>query len=160
MRKTGTTKVNTVYNQMKKQEVIAPATPPMNIKKDDIKMDIEEQKLTQQNDNKSINIEEVIDSKKINLDDTKKEKKQKKVYDLDDNIIRDITLANDIHVKLLSNMNGYFVDIRKYFRGYPSQKGIRMAATKFVIASEYLKKDIDALGLQYPNIPSLQSATP
>ena len=130
------------------------------MKKNDIKMDVEEQKLSQQNDNKSINIEEVIDSKKINLDETKKEKKQKKAYDSDDTIIRDITLANDIHVRLLSNINGFFVDIRKYFRGYPSQKGIRMAATKFIIASEYLKKDIDALGLQYPNIPSLQSATP
>ena len=159
MRKAGA-KVNTICNQMKKQEVIAPATPPMNMKKNDIKMDVEEQKLSQQNDNKSINIEEVIDSKKINLDETKKEKKQKKAYDSDDTIIRDITLANDIHVRLLSNINGFFVDIRKYFRGYPSQKGIRMAATKFIIASEYLKKDIDALGLQYPNIPSLQSATP
>ena len=106
-----------------------------------IQMNIEEKK-------EDIKIEEVIEQrllnkkKAINLDDTKKSKKEKKVYDIDDTIMRDITLAGDIHVQLISNVNGYFIDIRKYFKQYPSKKGIRMLATKFVIAAEMLKDDL------------------
>lgn len=81
--------------------------------------------------------------KVINLDDSKK--KKEKVYDIDDTILRDITLAGDIHVRLISNINGYFIDIRKYFRGFPSKKGIRMLASKFSIAADYLKKDLTEL---------------
>ena len=106
-----------------------------------IQMNIEEKK-------EDIKIEEVIEQrllnkkKAINLDDTKKSKKEKKVYDIDDTIMRDITLAGDIHVQLISNVNGYFVDIRKYFKQYPTKKGIRMLATKFVVAADMLKDDL------------------
>lgn len=102
---------------------------------EEIKMDLEEKK-------EDINLEEIEDPKSINLDDTKK---HKKTYDLDDTIIRDITLAGDIHVRLLSNTNGYFVDIRKYFKGSPTKKGIRMLATKFSLAADYLKADLQNL---------------
>lgn len=106
-----------------------------------IQMNIEEKK-------EDIKIEEVIEQrllnkkKAINLDDTKKTKKEKKVYDIDDTIMRDITLAGDIHVQLISNVNGYYVDIRKYFKQYPTKKGIRMLATKFVVAADMLKDDL------------------
>ena len=106
-----------------------------------IQMNIEEKK-------EDIKIEEVIEQrllnkkKAINLDDTKKSKKEKKVYDIDDTIMRDITLAGDIHVQLISNVNGYYVDIRKYFKQYPTKKGIRMLATKFVVAADMLKDDL------------------
>lgn len=78
--------------------------------------------------------------KVINLDDSKK--KKKKEYDIDDTIIRDVSLAGDIHVRLISNTYGYFVDIRKYFKNYPTKKGIRILATKFSAAADYLKKDL------------------
>ena len=81
--------------------------------------------------------------KVINLDDSKK--KNKKEYDIDDTIIRDITLAGEIHVRLISNTYGYFVDIRKYFKNYPTKRGIRMLATKFSAAADYLKKDLAEL---------------
>ena len=81
--------------------------------------------------------------KVINLDDSKK--KKKKEYDIDDTIIRDITLAGEIHVRLISNTYGYFVDIRKYFKNYPTKRGIRMLATKFSAAADYLKKDLNEL---------------
>lgn len=81
--------------------------------------------------------------KVINLDDSKK--KKKKEYDIDDTIIRDITLAGEIHVRLISNTYGYFVDIRKYFKNYPTKRGIRMLATKFSAAADYLKKDLAEL---------------
>ena len=109
------------------------------------RMDIEDKK-------EDINLDDVLDeetkkkSNVINLNDDKKiKKKTKKEYDIDDTIIRDITLSGDIHVRLISNTNGYFVDIRKYFNGFPTKKGIRMLATKFNIASNYLKKDLEEL---------------
>ncbi|MBP3916225.1 hypothetical protein [Clostridium sp.] len=79
----------------------------------------------------------------IDLDETAKAKK--KTYDIDDTVIRDISLTGDIHVRLISNVNGYFVDIRKYYKQYPTKKGIRILASKFNIAADYLKNDL--LGL-------------
>lgn len=114
-----------------------PLDPPTN-------MQIEEQK-------KDIIIDEILeessltkDKKVINLDEDKN-KKKKKEYDIDDTVIRDITLSGDIHIKLISNINGYFVDIRKHFNGYPTKKGTRILATKFVIAANYLKKDLESV---------------
>lgn len=107
-------------------------------------MDLEEKK-------EDIDIDAILEEeaynnskkKTVNLDDTKK--KKKKEYDIDDTILRDITLAGDIHVRLISNINGYFIDIRKYYKTYPTKKGIRMLASKFSIAAEYLKKDLAEL---------------
>ena len=157
-------------NIVPKQTVLAPATPkqsqhqtPMQTPKqvpiqtqveeeenneiqfvdkkaEDIKMEVEERK-------EDINLEDEIqahdeeEQKKVNLDDSKKSK-GKKEYDLDDMVLRDISLAGDIHVRLISNTNGYFIDLRKYFKGYPTKKGIRILASKFVTASELLKKDL------------------
>ena len=118
--------------------VIQQDTPANEIKLDEKKADI--------------NIDEVLEEssllkkkRNINLDDKSKDNKKKKVYDIDDTVIRDITLTGDIHVRLISNVNGYFVDIRKYFKQYPTKKGIRMLAPKFAIASEYLKNDLLSL---------------
>jgi len=113
-------------------------------------MDIEEKK-------EDINLEEVLceksqeENKILDLNDEnggekgKKKPKEKKPYDIDDTVIREITLAGDIHVRLISNINGYFVDFRKYYKGFPTKKGIRMLASKFVTAAEYLKQDLSEL---------------
>ena len=69
-------------------------------------------------------------------------KKTKKTYDLDDTELRVITLDNDLVVKLIGNNKGYFVDVRKYYKGYPTKKGIRILATKFLEVSKVLKNDI------------------
>lgn len=97
-----------------------------------------------------INIDEVIEKKLagkkriINLDDTKK-KKEKKEYDLDDVVIREITLTGNIHARLISNANGYFIDLRRYMRTFPTKKGIRILASKFIQAYDFLKKDYEEL---------------
>jgi hypothetical protein len=93
-----------------------------------------------------INIEEIMDEKQklaSNQIDLSEEKKTKTTYDIDDTIIRDIKLSGDIHVRLLSNINGYFIDIRKYQRGFPTKKGIRFLASKFALAVDYLKQDLN-----------------
>lgn len=99
-----------------------------------------------------INIDDVYKEKygkKVNTVDLRDKKetktKDKKTYDIDDTVIRDITLAGDIHVRLISNVNGYFIDIRKYIRDFPTKKGIRFLASKFMIAAEYLKGDLEKL---------------
>lgn len=97
----------------------------------------------------NIDVDEILEEqaikegkkKTINLDDSKK----KKTYDIEDTIIREITLSGDIRVKLISNINGYFVDVRKYYKNYPTKKGIRMLASKFNIAADYLKNDLKKL---------------
>ena len=96
-------------------------------------------------ENKSENSEKTIGkNKEIDLRGDKMllGKKTKKTYDLDDNELRVITLDNDLVVKLIGNNKGYFVDVRKYYKGYPTKKGIIILATKFLEVSKVLKNDI------------------
>ena len=155
-------KVNTLKNKFEKEHKkdINPQidTPPMDIKIEDKKED-ENIKMAIDELDKQVDINDLLKDKEkgnngvaINLDEDKP-KKAKKEYDLDDTIIRDITLSNETHLRLLSNINGYFIDIRKFFRGYPSSKGIRVSAGKFALAMDYLKKDIEQLNLPGLNKP-------
>ena len=155
-------KVNTLKNKIdkdhKKEHNPQIDTPPMDIKIED-KKDEENVKMAIDELDKQVDINDLLKDKEkenngvaINLDEDKP-KKTKKEYDLDDTIIRDITLSNETHLRLLSNINGYFIDIRKFFRGYPSSKGIRVSAGKFALAMDYLKKDIEQLNLPGLNKP-------
>ena len=73
------------------------------------------------------------------------EKKAKKTYDLVDDELKVITLDNDLVVKLIANNKGVFVDFRKYYKGYPTKKGIRILATKFQEVARVMNDDIDKL---------------
>lgn len=68
--------------------------------------------------------------------------KRRPVYNLDDNVIKVIRADNDVQFKLLSNNKGVFVDIRRYNRGFPTQKGVRVYARVFKKVAELLKEDI------------------
>ena len=81
------------------------------------------------------------------------EKKVKRTYDLVDDELKVITLDNDLVVKLIANNKGVFVDFRKYYKGYPTKKGIRILATKFQEVARLMKEDIDKL---VPNSTSLE----
>lgn len=155
-------KVNTLKNKFEKdhKKDINPQVdiPPIEQKPED-KKDMENVKMAIEELDKQVDINDLLKDKEkenngvaINLDEDKP-KKTKKEYDLDDTIIRDITLSNETHLRLLSNINGYFIDIRKFFRGYPSSKGIRVSAGKFALAMDYLKKDIEQLNLPGLNKP-------
>ena len=63
-------------------------------------------------------------------------------YDLIDDEIKTFTLDNDLVVKLISNNKGVFVDFRKYYKGYPTKKGIRLIASKFIEVSKMMEPDI------------------
>jgi len=71
--------------------------------------------------------------------------KKRKAYDLEDEELTKITLDNDIVVKLIANNKGVFVDVRKYYKGYPTKKGIRIIATKFIEVSKMLENDINKM---------------
>ena len=155
-------KVNTLKNKFEKdhKKDINPQgdIPPIEQKPED-KKDMENVKMAIEELDKQVDINDLLKDKEkenngvaINLDEDKPQK-TKKEYDLNDTIIRDITLSNETHLRLLSNINGYFIDIRKFFRGYPSSKGIRVSAGKFALAMDYLKKDIEQLNLPGLNKP-------
>ena len=129
-----------------KKDVSSPTPTPTPLDRP-VKMDLEDKK-------EDLNIDELLEKDEKNkniilVDEKEKEKELKKKikrgYDIDDTIIRDITLSGDVHVRLISNTNGYFVDVRKYFNGFPTKKGIRILASKFSSAANYLKKDLESI---------------
>ena len=71
--------------------------------------------------------------------------RKRHMYDLEDEEMTKITLDNDIVVKLIANNKGIFVDVRKYYKGYPTKKGIRIIASKFTEVSKMLEDDIKKL---------------
>ena len=71
--------------------------------------------------------------------------KRKPVYNLDDNVIKVIRADNDVQFKLLTNNKGVFVDMRRYNRGFPTQKGVRVYASVFSKVAELLKDDINSI---------------
>ena len=62
-----------------------------------------------------------------------------------DDELKVITLDNDLVVKLIANNKGVFVDFRKYYKGYPTKKGIRILATKFQEVARVMNEDINKL---------------
>ena len=75
----------------------------------------------------------------------KPKRTQEKTYDLVDDELRKITLDGDVVIKLISNSKGIFVDVRKYFKGFPTKKGVRIAALKFKEVYKLLENDIKKL---------------
>ena len=70
----------------------------------------------------------------------------KKPYPYDDKILFEIVEEGDIHLQVLSNEKGTFIDIRKYFSGKPSKKGIRIPVEIFErLYQAYMKSNYDKL---------------
>ena len=90
-----------------KKDVSSPTPTPTPLDRP-VKMDLEDKK-------EDLNIDELLEKDEKNkniilVDEKEKEKELKKKikrgYDIDDTIIRDITLSGDVHVRLISNTNG------------------------------------------------------
>lgn len=101
-------------------------------------------------------IEDATEKTIIDLRTEKKmsENKTIKKYDLIDEEIKVFKLDNDLVVKLISNNKGVFVDFRKYYKGYPTKKGIRLIASKFLEISKIMEPDIIQIvpnSLKYDN---------
>ena len=107
---------------------------------------------TKQLDKCSENIETIIkheNSKEnvqtIDLRSSMIRKKTNRTYDLIDDEIKVVNLDNDLVVKLIANNKGVFIDFRKYYKGYPTKKGIRILATKFQEIAAVMNEDINRL---------------
>lgn len=85
------------------------------------------------------------------------EKKIKRTYDLVDDELKVVTLDNDLVAKLIANNKGVFVDFRKYYKGYPTKKGIRILATKFQEVSRVMNDDINRLIPKTANLEDLNN---
>lgn len=85
------------------------------------------------------------------------EKKIKRTYDLVDDELKVVTLDNDLVAKLIANNKGVFVDFRKYYKGYPTKKGIRILATKFQEVSRVMNDDINRLIPKTSNLEDLNN---
>lgn len=63
-------------------------------------------------------------------------------YNLDDIELKKINLDKNVCIRIINNVNGTFVDIRKYYKGYPTKRGIRFSTYMFRKIIELLKDDI------------------
>lgn len=66
-------------------------------------------------------------------------------YTLEDKEIKRVNLDGDIVVRLLTNNLGAFVDVRKYYKGYPTKKGIRIYVNNYIKINDLLMDDIKKL---------------
>jgi hypothetical protein len=72
-------------------------------------------------------------------------KKKKKPYVYNDHILFEY-IEEDIHLQVISNERGVYVDIRRFFDGRPSSRGIRMPVDVFErVYKGYAKSDYDVL---------------
>ena len=70
----------------------------------------------------------------------------KKPYPYDDKILFENIEEGNVHLRVLSNEKGVFVDVRKYYDDKPSRKGIRMPIETFEsLYKTYMKSDYDKL---------------
>lgn len=58
-------------------------------------------------------------------------KKTKREYAFNDVVHDEKIFTREVHARVITNENGTYVDVRKYFYGKPSQKGIRMTVDEF-----------------------------
>lgn len=64
--------------------------------------------------------------------------KPKYVYTIEDEEIKKIELEKDIVLRMIKNENNIYVDIRKFYKGYPTKKGIRITKKIFDSIKEIL----------------------
>lgn len=70
----------------------------------------------------------------------------KKPYPYDDKILYENIEGENVHLRVLSNEKGVFVDVRKYFHDKPSRKGIRIPVETFEsLYKTYMKSDYDKM---------------
>ena len=80
--------------------------------------------------------------------------KTKKEF-FNEDILKEVYITNDVICRLVSNDKGIFVDMRKFYKGSPTQKGVRIAAGKFIDLYRAIKEDIKDLVPSKNSIPSV-----
>lgn len=73
--------------------------------------------------------------------------KPKTPYPYNDKVIAEQVFTNDINFRVLKNEKGTFIDVRKYFYGRPSQKGVRIPLDDFEAMLRLFKDSLDEMRL-------------
>lgn len=95
-------------------------------------------------------IEEILNRKRTAFEPGDEPKKpivlnQTKKYTLEDIIDLDTVVGTDIHVRLLRNRYGHFVDLRRYVKKAPTKYGIRMSVKNFKKVIRELEGELDLI---------------
>lgn len=101
-----------------------------------------EKKNINKESDKSSNDTIEIDEEKNDGKELKETKHNNITYNLDDVELKKINLDKNICIRVINNINGTFIDIRKYYKGYPTKRGIRFTTFMFKKIIEVLKDDI------------------
>ena len=81
----------------------------------------------------------------INLSSTKTFVGKKKEYELNDTNICSIQVPGNIKIALIENEKGKFVDLRRYYNGFPTKRGVRLEAIVFKNIVEELKGELNKI---------------
>lgn len=95
-------------------------------------------------------IEEILNRKRTAFEPGDEPKKSivlntTKKYTLEDIIDLDTIVGTDIHVRLLRNKYGHFVDLRRYAKKTPTRYGIRLSVKNFKKVIRELKEELDLI---------------
>ena len=95
-------------------------------------------------------IEEILNRKRTAFEPGDEPKKPivlniTKKYTLEDIIDLDTIVGTDIHVRLLRNKYGHFVDLRRYVKKTPTRYGIRLSVKNFKKVIKELKEELDLI---------------
>lgn len=74
-------------------------------------------------------IAEKIPEDPLNTDNVVENKSN--IINLDDEIIREIELDKNIRIRIVETNDGRFIDIRKFYKGFPTKKYIKISFKKF-----------------------------
>lgn len=64
-------------------------------------------------------------------------------YTLEDVEIKKVEVDKDIVIRLVDTSGYQFIDIRKYYKGYPTKRGIRIRKDKFNAVKKILLEEFD-----------------
>lgn len=80
--------------------------------------------------------------KKLIEKKTNRDFKPKVVYTVEETELKKVEVAPNIYLRVINTSEDTYIDIRKYYKGYPTKKGIRFKQKVFNIIKDILN-DID-----------------
>ena len=82
--------------------------------------------------------ENSLEEKKVN---TEKAKETLMISEMCDNLIlKDIIIEKNLHLRVIENDNGRFVEFRKFYKDYPTKRSFRVSFNKFTKLVELIYK--------------------
>lgn len=82
---------------------------------------------------KKLDFDSLDNSNKENSDknDEMQVVKPKSVYIFEDTVLSKINIDKNLVLRVVENANGKFIDIRRFYKDYPTKKGVRFSYATF-----------------------------